>query len=154
MKIGDKLYKPVADDVYFNASCWCNSHNAHIEDKGEYYQIVKNQPAPITIADYDNALEDHLTVTRVARGYTKREPSAYINSTNPRWKQDAEDWVAFLDSVMSYGLEIENQFIAGLPVPTLDEFKAGLPVITWTYVEGQVESSNIEENAEVEGETE
>lgn len=135
MKIGDKLYKPVEDGNYFEASCWCNSNNAHIEDKGEYYEIVGNPGHVVTIEDYDQALEDHIYRTRLARGYNKREPSMYINSSNPRWHQDAEDWIAFIDEVMTYGLEIENKFIAGEPVPTIEEFERNLPVIHWTIEE-------------------
>ena len=71
----------------------------------------------ISVADYDRAMEDHLLATRVARGYTLREPSpTYDNSPNARWASDAADWKAFFTAVMEYSLE---------------EFKAGLPVIEW-----------------------
>jgi len=85
-----------------------------------------------TVADYDNAMEAHLAAERNARGYTTRSPIEYTNSTNPRWAQDAKDWQAHLDAVMNYGLEVMNKYEAGEPVPTLEEFKAALPVIQWT----------------------
>ena len=90
-------------------------------------------PAP-TIADFDTAMEEHIREEREARGYTTREPDAYRDSSNPRWKQDAEDWVAHRDEVMEYALGIMNAVEAGVrEPPTMAEFKAGLPRIEWTY---------------------
>lgn len=45
--IGKKLYKNNADDMaqYTDTAIWCNSNNAMIEDKGEYYEVVAI-PAP------------------------------------------------------------------------------------------------------------
>lgn len=81
---------------------------------------------------YDNAMEDHLDAEKSARGYTKREPSDYTNSTVERYRQDAADWTAHRDAVMLYGLEIQNKAARGETVPTLEEFKVGLPKIVWT----------------------
>ena len=81
---------------------------------------------------YDSAMEEHLDAEKAERGYTKREPSDYANSGVPRYKQDAADWTAHRDAVMLYGLDVLNKAARGEPVPTLAEFKAGLPVITWT----------------------
>lgn len=89
-----------------------------------------------TLADFDAAMEEHLTAEREARGYTTREPDAYLASSNPRWKQDAEDWVAHRDTVMEYAQTILNDVKAGRrEPPTMAEFRAGLPAITWTYSE-------------------
>lgn len=85
-------------------------------------------------APYDKAMERHLRAEREARGYTTREPDAYRDSSNARWKQDAEDWVAHRDAVMSYALAVMNEVEAGTrEPPTLEEFTAGLPRIVWTY---------------------
>ena len=81
---------------------------------------------------YDSAMEEHLDAEKAARGYTKREPSDYANSTVPRYKQDAADWTAHRDAVMLYGLDVLNKAARGEPVPTLSEFIDGLPVIHWT----------------------
>ena len=47
--IGTKFYKPVETqeqlDSYSQAAEWCNTNNATIEDKGEYYEVVEI-PAP------------------------------------------------------------------------------------------------------------
>ncbi len=100
-------------------------------------RIVKDgglvlEEIPPTLADYDRAMEAHLTSARVARGYTAREPDCYANSSNPRWKQDAADWIAFRDSVMEYGLAVMNEYSATGKAPTLEDFKKGLPVIKWS----------------------
>ncbi len=100
---------------------------------GRRYLSGDEPPRPMTYADYDNAMEGHLDAEKAARGYTKREPSDYAGSSNPRWAQDALDWIAHRDAVMAYGLEVENKAKRGEPVPDLDEFKAALPVISWTY---------------------
>lgn len=95
----------------------------------------EDAPAP-TLADFDAAMEEHLTAERESRGYTTREPDAYSNSSVPRWKHDAEDWVAHRDAVMTYALTLMNEVEAGIrPAPTMEEFKAGLPVITWSFAE-------------------
>lgn len=84
---------------------------------------------------YDRVMESHLESEKSARGYTKREPSDYANSTVERYRQDAADWTAHRDAVMLYGLEIQNKALRGEPVPTLGEFKSGLPKIVWKFKE-------------------
>ena len=109
-------------------------HYGHWVQKWRYDDI----PAP-TVADFDAAMEEHLRAEREARGYTTREPDVYLNSEVPRWASDARDWVKHRDDTMLYALEIMNAVEAGTrPPPTLDEFRAGLPQITWT-VEGEKE---------------
>ena len=95
--------------------------------------IVVDAPPP-TLADFDAAMEEHLRTEREARGYTTREPDAYINSSVPRWAQDARDWVAHRDGVMAYALALINAVESSQrQPPTMAEFKAGLPMITWTF---------------------
>lgn len=96
--------------------------------------FVYSDPLP-TVADYDKAMEDHLLAERAARGYTLREPSDYKDSSVPRWAQDASDWIAHRDAVMLYGLEVMNHYAETGEAPTLEEFKAGLPVIVWSIEE-------------------
>lgn len=61
--IGTKLYKSNKYDMakYINTAVWCNANNAHIEDKGEYYEVVENVvPEPTTaeqIAEIDAQYE-------------------------------------------------------------------------------------------------
>lgn len=84
------------------------------------------------VKKYDDAIEEHLLAERSARGYTVREPSLYLNSSNQRWASDARDWVAHVDAVMAYGLEVQNQFAETGEAPDLEEFKTGIPKISWS----------------------
>ena len=88
-----------------------------------------------SVEDYDAAMEDYLREVRFARGYTTREPDDYFGSSNPRWAQDAKDWVAFRDAVMTYALDIINTYSKTGNAPTLAAFKADLPKMVWSYTE-------------------
>ena len=100
---------------------------------GKTYFAGEAPAKPPRVADYDMALEEHLLSERVARGYTTREPTAYANSKNEIWRQDAADWSAHVDAVMEYALDVENAVKTGGVVPTLEEFKAALPKIVWMF---------------------
>lgn len=115
-----------------DCAMWCNQNHALIVKKDGAYLIEAVPQPEITAADYDNAMEEYLTETRIARGYTTREPDCYLNSTNARWKQDAADWIAFRDAVMEYGLAIMNEYAETGIAPSLADFKAGLPVMEWS----------------------
>ena len=85
--------------------------------------------------DYNQAVETYIFKMREKRGYTDREPSAYMYSSNPRWASDARDWVKFLDEVMMYSLPILNELQKNGNVPSLLDFKKGFPKMVWTYTE-------------------
>ena len=57
--IGDKLYKNNAEDMakYTDTAIWCNSNNAHIEDKGSYYDVCENVVPEPTIDEQIEALD-------------------------------------------------------------------------------------------------
>ncbi|MCQ2299963.1 MAG: hypothetical protein MJZ81_07570 [Bacteroidales bacterium] len=100
---------------------------------GRRYVAGEEPVRPMSVADYDFAMEDFLRSEQIARGYTTRSPSEYASSTNERWAQDARDWSAHLTDVMEYALRIENDVAAGrISPPTLAEFLNGIPKITWT----------------------
>ena len=44
--LGTKLYKENQSDMnkYTDCALWCNANNAHIEDMGDYYEVVENVP--------------------------------------------------------------------------------------------------------------
>jgi hypothetical protein len=102
---------------------------------GKWVKKWRIEPIVYTPDDYDRAMEDYIREVRVARGYTTREPDDYFGSSNPRWSQDAKDWVAFRDAVMTYALDVINTYAKTGNAPTLAEFKAGFPRIVWTYQE-------------------
>jgi hypothetical protein len=102
---------------------------------GKWVRKWRVEPITHTVNDYDSAMEDYLRQVRSERGYTTREPDDYFGSSNPRWSQDAKDWVAFRDAVMTYALDVINAYTKTGNAPTLAEFKAGFPRIVWTYEE-------------------
>ena len=107
--------------------------NGWVDDEDAIKRVWKLEPTPVSVEDYDAAMEAHITQERVARGYTTREPSAYVNSPNPRFAQDAADWAQFLADVMDYGLAVLNEYQrTGVAPMSFAEFKAGLPRIKWT----------------------
>ena len=122
--------QPAPNGYHYEAQGW-----AELGGVIQRVYAAIQDPAP-TLADYDAAMEAHLYEERAARGYTTREPDAYLNSSVPRWAQDARDWVAHRDAVMAYALTLMNQVEDGeRDAPTLAEFRAGLPAIQWTYTE-------------------
>ena len=84
------------------------------------------------VKKYDDAIEQHLLEERSARGYTVREPSLYLNSTNERWASDAKDWIAHVDLVMSYGLSVQNNFMTTGEYSDIETFKTNIPKIKWS----------------------
>jgi hypothetical protein len=100
---------------------------------GKWVRKWRVEPIAYTEADYDAAMEDYLREVRIARGYTTREPDDYFGSSNQRWAQDAKDWVAFRDAVMTYALEVINEYAKTGNAPSIKEFKESLPKITWTF---------------------
>lgn len=65
---------------------------------------------PVEMADYDAAMEAHIADARIARGYTTREPDVYKDSSVPRWRQDAQDFIAFRDACLLYGQSVINSY--------------------------------------------
>lgn len=104
---------------------------------GAWHRMWRYVDAPLpTLEEYDATMEEHLYQERSARGYTTREPTAYLASGNARWAADARDWVAHVDDVMAYALALINGVQAGtIAQPTLAEFRANLPQIIWSYQE-------------------
>ena len=102
---------------------------------GKWVRKWRVEPIVYTVEDYDAAMEDYLREVRYERGYTTREPDDYLGSSNPRWAQDAKDWVAFRDAVMTYALDIINTYTKTGNAPTLAAFKAGFPKMVWSYAE-------------------
>ena len=118
---------------------------------GRWVRVYRVEPVVYTVDDYDRIMEDYLKQVRSDRGYTTREPTLYFNSSNPRWRSDAEDWGRFIDAVMDYGLKVQNEYAATGNAPTIAEFVSGLPKMVWRYKEEDQTSVKLEEHYEVEG---
>ena len=64
--IGTRLYKgQYTSKQYADTAVWCNQNNAHLEDKGTYYEVVENAPYVPTIQDQIIALESTITARNI-----------------------------------------------------------------------------------------
>ena len=84
--IGKKINKPITDyKDYANTSIWCNSNNAHIEDKNSYYEVVENSPTPEpTIEEQLIILENDYQMNRWQREGILAEGSLYSDYTKSK----------------------------------------------------------------------
>lgn len=70
--IGTKFYKDNCDlEEYAKAAEWCNTNNATIEDKGDYYEVV-----PV-IKSLDEAKEAKINELKSIRDFQEMEPVLY-----------------------------------------------------------------------------
>ena len=75
--IGTKLYKNNKSDIanYTKTAVWCNANNAHIDDAGEYYEVVEiTAPEPSKEellakleTDFLSGQQEYVLATNVAR---------------------------------------------------------------------------------------
>lgn len=64
--IEKKLYKgQYTNKEYADTAVWCNANNAHLEDKGDYYEVVENTPYVPTIQEQIVALENTITARNI-----------------------------------------------------------------------------------------
>ena len=140
--LGQTINKPVETqaqcDRYASMAEWCNNNNAHIEDKGEYYEIVENAPAPEpTIDEIKEQLiatvQAHLDNACKERGYDNGFACAsYATFSVPKFKAEAHavnDWVSLV-WVECYKI-LDDVKAGKRPIPTKEELIAELPKLEW-----------------------
>ena len=60
--LGKKIYKKnLNNNDYAQTAIWCNTNNAHIEDKGEYYEIVRDTPYVPTTKEKIESIKREIT---------------------------------------------------------------------------------------------
>ena len=83
--IGKKLYKgQYTNKEYADTAVWCNTNNAHIEDKGEYYEVVENVPYVPTLQEQVVALESQYGMNRWQREGILAEGSLFSEYTKAK----------------------------------------------------------------------
>lgn len=76
--IGKKIYKgQYTSKEYADTAVWCNNNNAHLEDKGEYYEVVENMPYEPTVEEKLTKLENQYQIPRVLREIILANPNMY-----------------------------------------------------------------------------
>lgn len=82
MNIGYKLYKKDKTiENYRDMALWCNSNNAKVEDKGEYYEVVAIVPKEPTLQEQVIRLEREYGMNRWQREGILAEGSLYSQYT-------------------------------------------------------------------------
>lgn len=72
--LGTKFNKSNYDlNEYASAAEWCNSNNATIEDKGDYYEVVE------IVVTLNEAKERKITELKILRDAKELEPVQYID---------------------------------------------------------------------------
>ena len=137
--LGTKLYKgKYTNKEYADLAVWCNTNNATIEDKGDYYECVAIPPYIPTEKEIQEQLERGIEAwmnTVVAeRDYDSIDTciARYTDSPNPKYAQEAKavkDWNTLVwDKCWGILAEVK----AGTrPIPALEEVIAELPILVW-----------------------
>ena len=91
------------------------------------------RPQPLTVADFEHAIQAHIDDTARTRGYRHGDALAgYTTSTVAAWAVEAAAFVAWRDAVWGYALtELVKVQNAERPVPTVEAMIAELPGIRW-----------------------
>ena len=140
--IGFKFEKPVKDDEkYAELAEWCNSNNAYIEDKGEYYEVVAI-PEP-TDEEKQARIQKQLTdaVQHVLDSKAQElnydnclSVCSYIDTGVARFDAEGKAFRAWRSAVWAKGYEILAQVQAGeRAIPTEAELIAELPQLVINY---------------------
>ena len=83
--IGKKLYKgQYTSKEYADTAIWCNANNAHVVDKGEYYEVVENTPYVPTLQEQVVALENQYGMNRWQREGILAEGSLFSDYTKTK----------------------------------------------------------------------
>lgn len=136
--IGTKFIKGnFIQEEYSNAAIWCNANNAHIGDKGEFYEVVAN-PIHIPteeeiVAGYVKTVQNHLDTTAQTRNYDNIFTlCSYANDLepNPKFLKEGRAAVSWRSAVWTKCYDILAEVKAGTrTVPT--DIISELPTFTW-----------------------
>lgn len=140
--IGTKIYKPVETqeqcDKYFEMARYCNGNNCHIDDKGEYFEIVANEIHLPTTEEIKASLlasvDRYLNETVQAKGYDSiLSACTYaFDTADEIFAEEGKKCLAWRSLVYRKCYDIMAQVEAGeRAIPTEEELLAELPVLEW-----------------------
>lgn|SRR5574343_347039 len=95
------------------------------------------QDAAINLQYLENNISEYLRrlieTKPSERGYDNVATlSSYVTSSNTKWKAEANAFIAWRDSVFNYAYNLlDNVKNNKVPIPTEEQFIAGIPVLTW-----------------------
>lgn len=96
------------------------------------FRLVERSVPP-ALNDYKRALEAHVDAVAAERQYSGAVSIAtYVSSTNEQWAAEAAAFIAWRDGIWVYAFtELAKVEGGARPVPTIEEFLAELPEISW-----------------------
>lgn len=95
-------------------------------------QSVPEKPIDEVLREYQDALQNFLDKKASEKQYNSALSIAtYVSSTNPQWKTEADAFIVWRDEVFVYALGVLNAVEQGGARPSIDDFLAGLPQLTW-----------------------
>ena len=104
----------VDDEDYSNKAKWCNEHNCYIDEIKVAVQNVLDAKA------HEQEYDDGFTL------------ATYATSTNERYRNQANQFIAWRDNVWDKCYEILNEFKAGeIEMPTIEYVLERLPNLEW-----------------------
>lgn len=79
------------------------------------------------------AIRELVEAKPLERGYDNLITlTSYTTSSNAQWKSEADAFIAWRDSVFAYAYQTLADVQAELiPLPSLEDFMAGVPTLTW-----------------------
>ena len=96
--IGTRFTKPLSNDdlsAYSQAAEWCNANGCHIEDKGDFYEVVENaqptaeQVKAARIAELKrNLANSDYAVIKIAEGEATSEQYAEVLANRKAWRAE------------------------------------------------------------------
>lgn len=94
---------------------------------------IPPEPIPLTITDYENAIQDLVDSTARERQFRDGVTLAsYIGSTKSKWAAEAQAFVAWRDNVWSYAYgELAKVQAGQRPQPTVEQFLTEIAPIAW-----------------------
>lgn len=98
-------------------------------------EVVLHEPPPrvATQSDYRRSIQAHIDAAAQARQYDSGASCAsYAASTVPAWAAEAQAFIAWRDAVWAHAYAEMAKVEAGQRAqPSVEEFLAELPVMTW-----------------------
>jgi hypothetical protein len=99
----------------------------------EDHAFVPPPAPPLTLAQYEQAIQAHVDGAAQSRGY--RDGAAlvgYANSTVSAWAAEAATFIGWRDAVWIYAFAELGKVQSGeRPQPSIDDLVAELAVISW-----------------------
>lgn len=141
--IGYKFYKTGYEPIqYATAAKWCNTNNAMIVDKGDFYEVVPiPEPASPTPEEIKKQLEqlvqDWLDSEAQKLNYDNLDSTAkYLFCDDPVFKTEAIAFSKWAGRVWRKCYQIVDEVVAGTrEIPTTEQLFAELPQLNIEYPE-------------------